>query len=381
MSQIKILKRGEFLFREGDKLNSIFVIQSGGISQCLMKNKKPVDLFQIGANQVLNEGVLYGSGIATTSAFATTEVKYLELPADIFKGQIDGTNPIIKTLVKSLAERLKLAINDVKSSKGEKDGAPCPDDQIAKIFGTIYHTALHKGEKDKAGVTSVRWGLMKQYAQRIFLESPKRLEQALQLLAKLKLATFEMGPDPEDPDGDDVLQTVFFPDLHVIEVFFEFYQYHFFKGSTKTDLLKYDDFCNRFVSLFIRLAEGKTPDRFGAMSIDYHELTTGFKKDLALDLKPDHFTRLEQKGVYSKRISEKNGVMLQFELKEYINIVYCWRIINEIDKWNAKGFVDMTEDLDKKPELKADGPACTECGASLVSSQKFCGECGFKLAA
>ncbi len=381
MSQIKVIKRGEYLFREGDKLNSIFVIQSGGLSQCLVKNKKPVDLFQIGANQVLNEGVLYGSGTATTSALATTEVKYLELPADIFKTQIDGTNPIIRTLVKSLVERLRLAVNDVKTSRMEKDGSPCPDDQIAKIFGTVYHTATHKGEKQKDGSVTVPWTLMKQYSQRIFNESPKRLEQALQLLVKLKLAQFEMGADPEDPEGDEILHAVHFPDLHVVEVFFEFYQYHFFKGSAKTDLLKFDDFCNRFVSLFIKLSQGKEADRFGAMSIDYHELVTAFKKEFNLDLKPDHFTRLEQKGVYSKRVSSKDGVALQFELKEYVNVVYIWKIINEIDKWNAKGFVDMTEDLDKKPESKADGPSCVECGAPFQANQKFCGECGHKIAA
>lgn len=381
MSQIKILKRGEFLFREGDKLNSIFVIQSGGVNQCLVKNKKPVDLFQIGANQVLNEGVLYGAGTATTSAFATSEVKYLELPADIFKTQIEGTNPIIRTLVKSLVERLRLAINEVKSSKSEKDGSPCPDDQVSKVFGTVYHTAAHKGEKEKDGTTLVPWNLMKQYSQRVFGESPKRLELALQLLSKLKLVVLEMGPDPEDPDGDDILQTIHFKDLHVIEVFFEFYQYHFFKGSAKTDILKYDDFCNRFVSLFLKLAQTREADRYGSISIDYHELSSAFKKEFSLDLKPDHFTRLEQRGVYSKRVSDKSGVVLQFELNEYKNVVYIWKIINEIDKWNAKGFIDLTEDLDKKPEAAVDGPVCSECNAPYIANQKFCGECGFKLAA
>ncbi|MFN7903866.1 MAG: cyclic nucleotide-binding domain-containing protein [Pseudobdellovibrionaceae bacterium] len=381
MSQIKVLKRGDFLFKEGDKTNLVYVIQSGGLSQCLIKNKKPVDLFQIGANQVLNEGVLYGAATSTTSAFATSEVKYLELAADIFKTQIDGTNPVIRTLVKSLVERLRLATNEVKSSRMEKDGSPCPDDQIARAFGAVFHTANHKGEKDKAGMVSIQWSMMKQYAQRVFGESPKRLEQSLQLLAKLKLVRLEMGVDPDDPEGDEVLEAVHFQDLQVIETFFEFYQYHFFKGSSKTDLLKFDDFCNKFVSLFIKLSQGKVADRFGSISIDYHELTAGFKKEFSLDLKPDHFTRLEQKGVYSKRVSDKNGVQLQFELKEYINIIYIWKIINEIDKWNTKGFIDMTEDLDQKPDSKSDGPTCSECGAAYIPNQKFCGECGFKIAA
>lgn len=378
-NQGKVVKKGEVLFKEGDKLNSIFLIQSGGVNQCLIKNKKPIDLFQLGANQILNEGSLFGQTSSVTSAIATTEVQCLELPADLVKAQIESSSPIIKTLIKSLGDRLRLAINEVKSAKNEKDSSPLPDDQIAKVFGTIYHTASHKGEKEKDGRVVIDWVMMKQYAQRIFGESPKRLEQALCLLVKLKYCEFIMGKPVDDPEGADELQKVVFKNLSPVQSFFEFFQYHYFKNG-RTDLLKYDEGSFKLVDTFLKLTEKIEADRFGVVTIEYTEVLEGFKKLLNMNLSADHFTRLEQRGVYSKRLNvEKRGVLLQFEKKEYENVLFNWRIIHEIDKWNTKGFVDMSED-----ENKQKGPvqmACPSCQAPYKENQKFCGECGFKLAA
>lgn len=375
----KVAKKGDVLFKEGDKINSIFLIQSGGINQCLIKNKKPIDLFQIGANQILNDGALFGQTTATTSAIATTEVQYLELPAELLKAQVEASSPILKSIIKSLSDRLRLAISEVKSTKSEKDSSPLPDDQIAKAFGVIYHTASHKGERGAEGKITVDWVMMKQYAQRIFGESPKRLEQALCLLVKLKYAEFVMGKPVDDPDGADELHKVVFKNLMPIQNFFEFFQYHYFKNG-RTDLLKYDEGSFKLVDAFLKLTEKIEADRFGVVTIEYSEILEGFKKNLNMNLSADHFTRLEQRGVYSKRLNvEKRGVLLQFERKEYENVLFNWRIIAEIDKWNNKGFVDMAEE-----ENKQKGPAqmsCPGCQAPYKESQKFCGECGFKIAA
>lgn len=380
-NNVKVAKKGDVLFKEGDKLTSLILIHSGGVNQCLIKNKKPIDLFQVGANQFLNEGVLYGQNTATTSAVATTEVQYLEISGELLKAQVEGTSPIIKTLIKSLCDRLKASISEVKSSKNEKDSSPCPDDQIAKVFGVVYHTVAHKGEKEKDGRILVDWVAMKQYAQRVFGESPKRLEQALCLLVKLKYAEFVMGKPIDDPEGADELQKVYFKDLQAVQNFFEFFQYHYFKNG-RTDLLKYDEGCFKLVDTFLKLTEKIQPDRFGVVTVEYAEILEGFKKLVNMNLSADHFTRLEQRGVYSKRLNvEKRGVLLQFERKEYENVAFNWRIISEIDKWNAKGFVDIHEEENKAKAAAAAGPSCPSCSAPYVNNQKFCGECGFKIAA
>lgn len=376
----KVFKKGEYLFKEGDKISSVYLIQQGGVSLCLNRGKKVLDLFQLGSGQLLGDQILIGTPTHATSAVSTTETTVLEVPIDALKQQYDGATQVIKAIVKSLAERLKQAMNEVKGSRLEKDQAPCPEDQVAKVFGSVFHTINHKGDKSKEGRIIINWTLLKQYAQRVFGESPKRLEQAINILVKLKLALYELGKNPENPDGPDEIIKVHFLDTFAIENFFEFYQYYYFK-SGKSDILKTDDFAMLFLDSFIKLAGIEKVDRFGVVHLEFSKVLDYFKNEHSLNLSNDHFSRLEQKGVFCKRSTVNNVVTLQFEPKEFVNISNTWKILKEIEKWNEKGFVDMEEKDDKSKKKKPGAPACPQCHAEVASESKFCSECGHKLTA
>ncbi len=378
MSSQKIYKKGEVLFRDGDKISHIVLIQKGAVSQCLIRGKKNIDLFQLGINQVLGEGIIAGQTTHTTAAITTVETSVLEIPADIFKQQYEAAPQFLKMVLKSLADRMKLAISDVRSSRMEKDSSPCPDEGVPKVFAAIFFAGNHKGEKQKDGKLEVEWTVMKSYVQRVLGESPKRMEQAINILVKLKLAEYVMGKLPEDPEGPDVIQQVLFYDISVVEAFFEFFQYYLYKPG-KGDLIKYDEFCANLLEMFIKCATGTEPDRFGVVSLDFAKVQEQIKNEINVNLNNDHLLRLEQKGIMAKRRNvEGQGVKLEFEIKEYRNIFFTWKIIREIDKWNEKGFVDINEKEEKKK--KPDGPTCPQCSAATIPQQKFCGDCGAKLA-
>lgn len=381
MSNAKTFKKGEVLFKESDKVQNVLLVQSGAVSLGLSRNKKNVDLFQIGSSQVLAEYALFGSSTHPYTATATQETKVVEVPVELFKQQIEGSQPMAKALIKSLGERLKATTNDVKSSRLEKDPSPCPEDQVAKVFGSIFHSTRHKGQKldDKnPDLISIDWTMLKQYSQRIFGESLKRLEQAVTLLVKIKMATFEMGKLPEDPEGPDHIMKVHFSDLPSVEAFFEFYQYYYFKGS-KGDILKPDEGSMNMVHHLLLAASEEKVDRFGAVAMDFSKTIEKFKADYGLILNNETFTRLEQKGLFAKRQPKQDGnVVLSFEVKEFQTTLKIWKILKEIEKWNEKGFVDLNEE-DAKAKKKTDGPTCPTCGCGVQAQAKFCSECGGKL--
>lgn len=380
MSNIKIVAKGEYLFKEGDKVTSVILIQSGALQLCMIRPKKNIEIATLGAGQILGEQAI-SQGTYGFSAIATVETKVVEVPAELFRQQVENSGQVIKVVMKSLSDRLKVALTDVKTAKMEKDPAPCPEDQVAKVFGTIFHTARHKGEKDPKvpNVATMEWMHFRQYSQRIFGESLKRLEQATNLLVKLGLAKYEMGKLPEDPEGPDQILRVQILDLDMIEAFFETFQYHYFKGG-KTDLLKSDEVVSNLLAKFIQLAEGVEKDRHGFVSIEYAKVVEAFKNDLSLNLNSDHFSRLEGKGIFVKRQPRSDGtVWATFEIKEFLTSSRIFKILREIEKWNEKGFVDMTETETKK--RKAGAPSCRACAAEIAAQAKFCQECGHKIAA
>ena len=149
MSTAKTFKKGEYLFKDGDKITGLLLIQSGGVTLGLTRNKKMVEIAQLGSSQVLGEQSLLGATTFNVSAIATVETKVLEVPIDIFKQAIEGLPQPIKIFIKSLNERLKNANADVRAGKLEKDSSPAPEEQIARIFGTVFHCARQKGVKDE----------------------------------------------------------------------------------------------------------------------------------------------------------------------------------------------------------------------------------------
>lgn len=374
---VKTYKKGELIYKDGDKITSVYLIQSGGVNQCLIRGKKTIDLFQLGSSHILGEQVILGQNTHPTSAVATTETKIFEIPVESLKAQYDGAPQTLKAIVKSLADRLRLAVNEVRSSKLEKDSSPCPEDQVAKAFGAVFHTANHKGDRALPGRVTVEWNMMKQYTQRVMGESPKRMEQVINILVKLKLALYEVGKAPDNPDGPDEIQKVHFLELGLLESFFEFYQYYYFKGG-RSELLKVDELSQQMLTGLLKLSENEQPDRFGIVSVDFAKFSEYCKEEVGINLNNDHFNRLESKGILMKRKNAGSGVLLQFEVKEYRSALQSWKILREIEKWNEKGFVDMDE-KEEKPKKKSNGPACPACSVEVLAGAKFCQECGHKL--
>lgn len=377
MSEVKAFKKGDFLFKEGDKISHLFLIQSGSVTQCLVKDKKIIDLAQLGPTQILGESGLWTQAVHLTSAMATTETKVIPLPLEAIKNQLETLPQIFKYLTKSLSERLKSFTQEIKGIKIEKNGVPCPEENIPKLFAALYFASLHKGIKDTSNeAIQVDWPNFKTYLHKIFSEQPKRAEGAVFILKKLNLAELEYGKPEEDPEGLDTLLLVTFKKPHLLEAFFEFYQYFYFKPG-KSDILKYDDFFSQIIEIFLEESEGKPLDRFGAVQISFQKSGEKIKNKMNIQLNNDHFARLESKGVLCKRVTREAEPLIEFSKNEIENIYFSWKIIREIDKWNQKGFVDINESSNASPGSHQS--LCPQCQTEFNESHKFCSSCGFKL--
>lgn len=375
----RTIKKGELIFKEGDKVQNLFLVQSGQIAVQIVRGK-PIDLFGIGPNQVLGDYILAGVSTHPFNAIATVETKVLELPFEAVKAQVEASPQIIKLLTKSSLDRLKGLQNDLKSIRLERDSQACPPDQLAKIFATVYHVSRYKGEVKKDGSLEVSWLLMKQYAQRLFLESPKRLEAAVKIFVKLKLASLTMQENPEDPDAPEEISTVTFKNVEIVEWVSEHWQYYYFKGG-KTELLKTDEKVMQVVAALVAYGSELEADRNGAVRIEFSQIVERFKGESGITLNADFFGVIENKGLFVKRVPTDKGVLVQFEYKEFARWSQIWAVLKEIEKWNEKGTVDMEESAfdPRKFQKSTGGNQCPSCGNSYEGAPKFCGECGQKL--
>ncbi len=382
MSDVKIIKKGQFLFKAGEKIQNVYLIQSGQVNVCLQKNNKIFDIMTVGNGYVFADMVVLGVSSYLYSGLAQQELTVTEIPIDVFKLQYESLSTTHKSLIKTMADRLKWAVNEVKNAKQEKSAQPCSEESIPRVFGSLFHVLNHKGLKEGSRA-KVDWSTLKNYSQRIFGESPKRIEHITQILIKLKQGEYTMGRDPQNIDSEatetEIIGFEIF-DLPALESFFEFYQYYYFKGG-KSELLRYDEANYNILRLILMSCVEVIPDKFGIVSKDFNQVVDYFKS-YGVNLSAGHFAALEAKGLYCKRkTNSDNKVQLQFDVKEFNVQIEIWSLIREIDKLNERGFVDMNEvdDGPKKKNVIEDAVACVSCKTIIALDSKFCNECGAKV--
>lgn len=378
MSTLKMFKKGEYIFREGDKASAVYLIQSGTVSVCLVRPKKNVELFVLGAPHIVGDQALQGLPSHQIAALCTSDVKAIEFGVDLLKQQLASSPQAIQMIMKSAADRMRALVQEVRSVRLERDTVPIPEDQVSRALGALFHAAVYRGKKEGEDLV-VQWLALKQHAQRIFGESPKRLEQSASVLAKLKFASFVRGKDETDPEAGEVVVGLRIHDLAALESTVDFYQHYYFKGG-RTDILKIEDGPTQVVAALLKCCEGATLDRHGVAIFEYGKIVERLKTEFGIAVKADHWARLEQKGLFARLKQTEQGVFLHLELAEFQRVYKSWRILREIDKLNERGFVDMNEDDSVAAKRKSTtGHSCPTCGAEAQENQKFCGECGGKL--
>lgn len=100
---------GEYLFREGNTSDSIFLIKKGTVAIRKMKGAAFVELGRLYANEVLGELSFFDRLPRSASAMAMTEVEVVQIPFNSLDQVYAGVPTYLKTIISSVANRLRRA--------------------------------------------------------------------------------------------------------------------------------------------------------------------------------------------------------------------------------------------------------------------------------
>lgn len=376
---IKKFKKGETLFKEGDKADSIFAIQSGRVQITIVRPSNKIEIYKTMGTAMVGEAALFGAPKHNFTAEAMTEVTALEIPVAVLKPQIDKLPQMFQLLIKSLSDETKAFSTELKSIKLERENTACPQIYIPRLFSTVNLVSRHLGKKyPDLNKVEIAWGSLKLFGVRMLMESPQRLEGLLQILEKLGYAELIYDKDEE---GQTVLSRILITNLQIIDDFAEFFQYNLFKGGV-SEVIVYDDIAHKTAEVLVKLSEGMEKDRRGAVRVDFNQVGPVMLEKHNVNFKNTHIELLEKKGLFMKRIANEKEAFLEFDRTEFEKTAHFWGILHEIDKWNQHGRV-LTKAEEEKAAKKAKGASaeCPDCQTPYVPDAKFCSHCGFKLKA
>ena len=165
-SGLKHLKPSEVLFNDGDLAESLYIIQKGQIRLYKPKGKGFIEIGVLRAGEVIGEMAFFdedGSGkkrSASAAAMVSTDI--IEISFVAFGKTMAALNPWFKTIINTLAARLRKANSRIKELEsnstalyGNKAGEYefMKPAEILKVLGTLFLVFKTHGEKHELGVS------------------------------------------------------------------------------------------------------------------------------------------------------------------------------------------------------------------------------------
>lgn len=253
-SGLRTLEQGETLFRENDPAQSLYIIQTGQIRLFRPKGKGFVEIAILRAGEVIGEMAYFDekSRRRSCSASAIIKTQIVEISFQAFEKTMSGLNPWFKTIINTLANRLRQTNERVKTLETNSVGFGAKgrvadyvffhNIDVIKILSTMYLAYKAHGEAGKNGYHKLHLNKLKFYLFEVYTIPEIKFEEFFNILQSdhfIKLS--------KDEDGlPKVIEIKNPEDLRAMVVFLNSQRL-----SDDSKKLKISNKCERFLSRII----------------------------------------------------------------------------------------------------------------------------------
>lgn len=143
----RLLRPGQFLFRESEASHSVYLIKKGTISIRKAKKNGQVEIARIYANEILGELSFFDRCPRSAAAVALTEVEALEIPFQSLDKIFASVPVYFKSIMASVSERLRKADELIRRLQTELVN----DADVLKLEEFSAGDALAALEEQEAG--------------------------------------------------------------------------------------------------------------------------------------------------------------------------------------------------------------------------------------
>lgn len=336
---ISTVEKGEVIFKEGEPATRLFLIKSGLISVTVDHLQGKTEIFQATAPQVIGTELLTGAQTYKNSATAMNDTEIVEFPVKVWTELLSRGATTLQLVAKNIVQKHQSILaktTEVKVKSADK--TPCPAQCLPKLFATLFHVISYTGELDQKNEWhKVVWPAFKKYCQRVFLESPVRLEQTAYFLSTMGMSKIEMVKSDVDPEAPEEIGFVYFKNVKQFEFFSKFVRKRL-ESCEVSEVLKPDQVCMQMADVLLRNFGSRVTDRASAVDVPIDEAVQTLKPELGSDkLDQKELERLASRGIPMMIRLTTRGTFLTFTPQEIEMFFLSWRIVGKIEEWNKAG--------------------------------------------
>jgi EAL domain-containing protein (putative c-di-GMP-specific phosphodiesterase class I) len=116
----RVLKEGEWLFKEGDAGDTAFVIENGLLEICREENGKTEHIAQLGPGELIGEMTLIDKLPRSASAFARQPTRLRVLTGEHLSQKLADADPLLRLLLKMILQRYRSVTHGARASQEEQ---------------------------------------------------------------------------------------------------------------------------------------------------------------------------------------------------------------------------------------------------------------------
>lgn len=107
MTEFHVVKKGHFLFEEGDYPEAMYIVRSGQFSIFVKDGDKETEVALAGPGNLIGEMSLFDKKLRSASARAKVDSSVVVLPYEQLEKQFETLPEWVRITIKTLSEKLR----------------------------------------------------------------------------------------------------------------------------------------------------------------------------------------------------------------------------------------------------------------------------------
>ena len=324
MGDPRVVKKGEYLFREGDPSLAMYVIKSGKLGILKSKGNSEITLAELGPGDMLGEMAFFDQKPRSASARAIADSAVIELPFKALNAQFKTFPEWSKAIMRTVNNHLRNANQKIKSleKSDEETNAVFPPHTVTRLCAILASVAKVYGEKSPDGSTLVPPGTLRKYTIQIFQQPTNKMQTLMEVLqgfGHIKI---------EDLGEGKQRITLFNPDFLVR--FVDFYNDFLFKSEDKRTSIEEKEMKTVKALLFYG-RKGKANEK-GEIKLNLTQMQNDSMRDLGSLFNVDDVNSLSEKKLVGEKFSLDGALAMSFNFVDLETQFPYWELIHACRK-------------------------------------------------
>lgn len=321
----KKIERDNYLFREGDAPDAMYVVKSGKFAVVKSKQNSEIVLAEIGPGAMVGEMAFFDNKPRSASVKALKDSEVIALPYKGLHAQFASFPEWCKAIMRTVNDHLRNANQRIKQleSTSSSETDLFPPHTITKLVSilNLVGTRYGKYSAEDKGIV-INGGLLRNYTIQIFQEATHKMQKLMNVLMDMKLMKVE--------DLGEGRQKIVLYQAELLYGFVEWFNEWLFKKESDRVTIKEEEI--KILSAVSHFAKKTPPNDKGQVKLNLTEMQNDSMKELGFLIKIEETLPLIEKNLMGDQIMGDGIIHSLVYPTELDKIIPFWGIIYTLKK-------------------------------------------------